>query len=448
MKKNTKLLLFTILSVFIVFSAACSNTTTDTPKDDGKGANKDGSKKVVTIYDDAKRAEEKSVQKMYDDFTAETGIEVQRNIVPGDGIEIYKKIDVDLIAGEKTDIIRLSNPILIQKYASNGWLAPLDDFMAKDNYDAKKVFGDYLPVSSDQKTYVLPYQAGKWAVFYNKKIFDDAGVPYPKGDWTWDQYIETAKKLTNKEKGIYGSYMLDYDFYIYMLARQYDVSGYKADGTSNYDDPKFAEALKFFGDLGNKHKIQPSWLEFSSKKLSWDGFMSGNYGMHFIGTWYSGLFSDKETYPRDWNVGVTKIPVPADGKASNNFGVVAGHGINKNAAHPEEAYIFVKWMAENLYKYSGDLPARVDLTDEDLIEHFRGFEEQVNGEITAEDLNNAFINDGLGFVDEKLLGPAAAEYSQIILQEAELYLVGQKSLKDTVKAIKERADKAIKEAGK
>ncbi|WP_182200287.1 ABC transporter substrate-binding protein [Paraliobacillus salinarum] len=448
MKRNAKLVLALLLSVLMFVVVACGsdeNTSGNSDASSDSGESNDDVRKV-TIFEDAKRSEEEKVQQMYEDFTEETGIEVEQIVVPGDGIEIFKKIDVQLVTGDDTDVIRLTNPLLIQKYMSNGWLAPLDDVMAEDGYDADSIYGEFLRKDEEGKTYVLPYQAGKWAVFYNKKVFDDAGVPYPSGQWTWDEYIETAKKLNDKDNGIYGSYMLDYDNYLYMLARQYEVEGYKEDGTSNYDDPKFAEALKFFGDLGNVHEIQPSWLEYKSNKLSWDGFMSGNYGMHFIGTWYTSLFVDQETYPRDWEVGVTQLPVPADGKGSNNFGVDSGYGINKSAAHPEEAYEFVKWMAENQYKYTGDLPARVDLTEDQIAAHFQKFSEDVNGEITAEEMNNALFNNELGFVDEKIVGPAAAEYGSIILQEGELYLVGQKSLEDTVQAIKERADKAIKDA--
>ncbi|GEN56465.1 sugar ABC transporter substrate-binding protein [Halolactibacillus alkaliphilus] len=453
MKRNTKVLLAVLLSVFMLTVVACGSND-DTSSESGAGASTESNEsnesndavRKVTIFEDAKRSEEENLKKMYEDFTNETGIEVEMVVIPGDGIEIFKKIDVQLVTGDQTDVIRLSNPLLIQKYMNNGWLAPLDDVMAEDGYDAESIFGEFLREGDDGKTYVLPYQAGKWAVYYNKKIFDEAGVPYPSGYWTWDEYIETAKQLTDKNNGIYGSYMLDYDAYLYMLARQYEVEGYKEDGTSNYDDPKFAEALQFFGDLGNVHEIQPSWLEFKSSKLSWDGFMSGNYGMHFIGSWYSSLFADQATYPRDWEVGITQIPVPADGNGDNNFGVDSGYGINKSAANPDEAYEFIKWMAENQYKYAGDLPARVDLTEDQIAELFQDYSDSVNGEITAEDMNNALFTSDLGFVDEKIVGPAATEYGNIILQEGELYLVGQTSLEDTVQTIKQRADKAIEDA--
>ena len=110
----------------------------------------------------------------------------------------------------------------------------------------------------------LPYEKSFHAVYYSKKIFDDAGVPYPKTPWTWDDYVATAKKLTNRDKGIYGScFFLDWEYYYCMLARQRGVSAYKANGSSNYDDPAFRDAMKFMYDLGETFKVQPGFKEYT-----------------------------------------------------------------------------------------------------------------------------------------------------------------------------------------
>ena len=103
------------------------------------------------------------------------------------------------------------------------------------------------------------------------RIFDNTGVPYPKAPWTWDNYVDTAKKLTDRDKGIWGSYfVLDWEYYYYMIAGQRNVSGYKTPGLSNYDDPSFRESLKFIHDLGEVDKVQPTFKEYKAKKLTWD----------------------------------------------------------------------------------------------------------------------------------------------------------------------------------
>ncbi len=437
-------LLMTALAAVMLISllAGCgSKESTEPSAVSENSAQEEKSEPVtLTMFMEAKEADNPDTKRLNDDFTAKTGIKIEPVIVPGEGPEIFKKIDISVTSGDKTDIINLSNKLIEQKYAESGWLLPMDEMIASENYDVDKIYGKYLSRYND-KVYSLPVLASQWTVFYNKQIFDEAGVPYPKGEWTWDEYIETAKKLTDKDKGIYGSYMLDYDVYMYMLARQNDVPGYKEDGTSNYDDPAYKESLKFFGDLGNTHKIQPSWLEFKTRKLAWDGFTTGNYGMHFIGDWYLGVFTDKANYPLEWKWGITQIPT--DGKGNNNLGISSGYGISKNSEHPKEAYEYIKFVAENRYKYKNQFPARVDLSQEEYDKMFKTISDSTDGDVTVEDLKTALIDNNLGFVQEKIIGPAATEYGNIILEESEKYLIGQHSLDEAVQAIKKRADEAI-----
>ena len=52
------------------------------------------------------------------------------------------------------------------------------------------------PGKWDGKQYLLPKDFSPLAVYYNKKLFDAAGVAYPKDGWTWDEFLDTAQKLT------------------------------------------------------------------------------------------------------------------------------------------------------------------------------------------------------------------------------------------------------------
>ena len=56
----------------------------------------------------------------------------------------------------------------------------------------------------DDRPRAVPAFIDNLAVVYNKKIFDEAGVPYPSDDWTWDEFLATAAKLNDKDKGIAG----------------------------------------------------------------------------------------------------------------------------------------------------------------------------------------------------------------------------------------------------
>jgi multiple sugar transport system substrate-binding protein len=432
--------------VLLLIVTAC-NTTGDkkgSSRSSEANASSGAAKPQVTIkvYLGTDYSDKEFYKKINEAFTAKTGIHVESEMVPGAGNDMYKKIDLDLASAGTVDVIPLIQPLILDKYVNKNYLLPLNDLMKTEQYDADKMFGQYL-TKYDGMIYALPKQVSTWAVFYNKKIFDDAKVPYPPAEWTWEQYIETAKKLTDPAKEIYGSYMLDYDIYLFMLARQHNVSAYKADGTSNYDDPFFKESLKLFGDLGNVYKIQPGWHEFKTKKLPWDGFMSGKYGMHLIGTWYTALMSNEKDYPKDWKWGVTQIPT--DGKGMNNFGVTYTYAVNKYSTHPKEALEYVKFRAENSAKMEGVIPALADRVAQK--EALTDIADASGGSVTVEELSKAFFDNNLGFVQEKNIGPAATEYSNIILSESDLYLRDNRSLDDTIRAIKDKADAAIRKEG-
>ena len=109
----------------------------------------------------------------------------------------------------------------------------------------RQVYGGQT-VKFDDKTYAMPAETDIWLTYYNKKIFDDAGVPYPEAEgWTWEKYVETAEKLTDADKGIYGSFLGDDPALEYVLASQSGISAYKEDGTANFDDPIYRENMEW-----------------------------------------------------------------------------------------------------------------------------------------------------------------------------------------------------------
>lgn len=323
---------------------------------------------------------------------------------------------------------------------------PLDNLLARQNYNPEPVFGRYLQ-QFDGDLYYLPYSSTAWLVFYNKAIFDNAGVAYPTAPWTWEDYIRIAGQLTDRGNDIWGSYMLDYDAYRYLTANQLGVDGYKADGSSNYDHPAFREALEFYKGLGDVHGIQPSYVEFRSRQLPWNWFaLSGQAGMHFIGNWYFRLMNDDNEYPRDWDYGVVATPAFGQG-GNNNIGAGGSVGVNANAANPEGGARLVRFMAENNYRFISEFPARVDLTETEVEGFLQGLADASRGSVTAAEIREAIFDNGMGMRAEKILGPLPDQYRDFIMQESELYFVGEQTVDRTVERIKVRMDQALRDQG-
>ncbi len=387
------------------------------------------------------------VQKLVQLVKEETGINIEFTIIPNAASGELDKALVSLMAGDEIDIIYKTKPEL-KSFYNAGVLESLDELASSANYNIDQVFGDYTP-KFDGLAYGLPAFSDIWLTLYNKQIFDDAGIPYPSvEDWTWEKYIETAQQLTDSSKGIYGSLMLDYDCYNYMYALQKGWEPYKADGTSNFDDPLFKESLEFFYGLGNNEKIQPSLLEFKAANIPWNAFVStGKYGMFMCGGWTTSVLNQFDKYPRDWKVGILPMPYPEGTEKSTltNPGCYAVPVTSKNI---EAAFEAVKCMAENQYSLGfGRVPARVDLTDDeinDYIENSLAKPFEFDG-LTVEEFKAAWFDKDRKAISEKIIGLGDAQISQIVIEESQLYGQGAQDIDTTVTKILDKANIAITE---
>lgn len=386
-------------------------------------------------------------QKLIELVKEKTGINIEFYVVPTAKSGEVDKTLVSLMAGDEIDLIYNSKPLL-KAFYNAGVLTPLNELAANAGYDIKGTYGDYVP-EFDGDVYGLPAFSDIWITLYNKKIFDDAGVPYPSAEgWTWEKYIETAKKLNNPEKGIYGSLMLDYDCYNYMYAAQKGWEPYKADQSANFDDPLFKESLEFFYGLGNTEKIQPSILEFKASNMPWNAFMTtGQYGMFVCGGWVTSVLNQFDKYPRDWKVGLLPMPYP-EGQDPSTLTVPGCYAVPSTSKNKEAAFAAAACMAENQYTLGmGRVPARVDLSEEEITNYIelslaKPFEFD---EILIDDFRTAWFDSGRRAISEKIIGFGDAAISQAIIEEGQLYGQGAQDLDTTVKKVQDRANKAIEE---
>lgn len=386
-------------------------------------------------------------QKLIDLVKEKTGITIEFFVVPNVKAGEVDKTLVSLMAGDEIDLIYNTKPGL-KAFYNAGVLEPMNALAGNAGYDIKAVYGDYVP-EFDGDVYGLPAFSDIWITLYNKQVFDDAGVPYPTAEgWTWEKYIETAKKLTDSSKGIYGSLMLDYDCYNYMYALQKGWEPYKADGTGNFDDPLFKEGLEFFYGLGNTDKIQPSILEFKASNTPWNAFMTtGQYGMFMCGGWVTSILNQFDKYPREWKAGILPMPYP-EGSDPSTLTVPGCYAVPTTSKNKDAAFAAASCMAENQYTLGmGRVPARVDLTD-DVINQY--IEDSLAkpfafDELTVEDFKTAWFDSDRKALSEKIIGYGDAAISQAIIEEGQLYGQGAEDIDTAVTKIQDRANKAIEE---
>lgn len=384
-------------------------------------------------------------QKLIELVKEQTGIEIEFFIVPNAVPGEVDKTLVSLMNGDEIDIIYNTKPGL-KTFYNAGVLSDMNELAVKDGYDMKSVYGEYLP-EFDGGIYGLPAFSDIWITLYNKKIFDDAGVPYPTAEnWTWEKYVETAKLLNNADKDIFGSLMLDYDSYNYMYALQKGWQPYKADGTANFDDPLFKESLEFYYGLGNTEKIQPSILDFKASGTAWNAFFTtGQYGMFVCGGWTTSLLNNFEKYPRDWKVGILPLPYP-EGEEASTLTVPGCYAIPTSSKNKEAAFAAIQVIAENQYTLgTGRVPARINLSDaqiNDYIENSLATPFTFD-ELTVEEFKTAWFESSRKALSEKIIGPGDAAISQVIIAEAQLYGQGGQDIDTTIKNIQGMSNAAI-----
>lgn len=140
-------------------------------------------------------------------------------------------------------------------------IAPIDDMVSKDKFDTKVYFdGCMKAVTREGRLLGLPFKAhpGQAFVFYNKKIFDDAGVKYPEEGWTTQNLIELAKKV-NKTGEYFGYYPQVTQKGILTATRTFGGELLSEDGKKAQLNSKEAtEAIKYIASLVYEHKVSPT----------------------------------------------------------------------------------------------------------------------------------------------------------------------------------------------
>ena len=135
--------------------------------------------------------------------------------VPVGGGQIQGKQDNMMASGTAPDIVVGGDIHILSQYK---YLVPLDELIKRDNADVD--VDDFMPeimdlLKKDGKTYYLPNFFNTSLLYYNKDLFDiynanpsnaNAKLDYPQNDWTYDDFMNAAKKLTVKSGGEYSQW--------------------------------------------------------------------------------------------------------------------------------------------------------------------------------------------------------------------------------------------------
>ena len=430
-----KIALVAILALLIALPAFAGGSSEKSASDE----------RVVTTVCRASYANEVWYNEMNKAFEEETGIHVIVQPTPGNDEDHDAKVNIDLTAGSKIDVIPSLGPRYYAARVEAGFFVPLRELVEGRGINADEIYGANLPVEEDGDSYALPSKIEAYCIFYNKDLFDKAGVPYPSTTepWTWEDYKETAIALTDASAGVYGSFMNAENPWLIIATVQQEDPFYKEDGTCNFDTPLRRDAIEYYYDMTKVSKCQMPVDEIMNENVSWNYYaMAGDHlAMYSQGNWFTRLLNSQEDYPRDWRYGIARTPAPEG--YNNNIVSAAYNSINVNAEHPEEALEYVLWLADNQWKFEGGIPAYATMTEEDRQTAFGSIAEASDGQITVDDLYNCLVNNGMGAVQSDIIGTAADEYNRIANEELQAYFLDLQDLDTTMGNITRRVNEAI-----
>ncbi len=268
---------------------------------------------------------------------ATPGIKVDLVYLPASG-DYRNRLDADIAAGAPADVVFIN----YQRYATlaaKNQLAPIGDYLAastrikeSDYYPAAMA-----PVKWQGKTWCLPSNMSSAVIYYNKSLFDDAKVAYPKAGWAWDDFVAAARALTRDDTALgrifgYGSEISLFRVAPYVWSAGGEVFDNSDKPTKlTLDTDTAVAAVQRYIDLQVKFRAAPNAAAEKAED-SLTRFMNGKLGMYMDSRRVVALFRDTIKDSFDWDVAA----LPSQGKTtsilhSDDYCIPAGSK-NKDAA--------------------------------------------------------------------------------------------------------------------
>jgi len=349
MKKITAILLIALLSMTAL--TACSNNTETTEAPESTEATTTEAEMAGEDETDAATADEVTLTYAIWDSNQETGLRTMADEFEAENPGI--KIDIQVIGwsdywtmleaaatgGSLPDTFWMhSNEIY--RYASNDMLYDLTNLIASsDEVDMANFPEGLVEIYNYEGTQLaVPKDYDTIGLWYNKTMFDEAGLEYPNETWTWDDLYEAAKALTKDDGSQYG-----------FLAPLHNQEGYynfvyqnggiiiTDDNVSGYDNEKTIKAIEFYVDFVTEG-LSPAIFEDAERA---EAMQNGLVAMGYFGSWNLTSFSENEYMAENFNVAV--LPASNDGRQASIFNGL-GNAIAYNTERPEAAWKWVEYL--------------------------------------------------------------------------------------------------------
>lgn len=343
------------------------------------------------------------------------------------------KVAAMLAAGDTSDIYMVKDIPALMNWYDAGYAMNMNDYIANSNYDLSGYVGMEVNYNYNGEQVALPFRSDFWVLFYNKTLFDNAGVAYPTNDMTWEEYKEKAIALSGN--GNYGTHN-----HTWLSAC---VNWAVCDGVNTLIDGEYSDLAYFYQliqDLEDAGACM-AYSEVTAAGLHYSGaFGNGNIAMIPMGYWYVATLINniKEgTYNvSDW--GIAAVPHKEDVKAGSTFGNLTGVMMNKKAVNADAAWDYIAWLCgeegSKVTAGTGNRPAWVSEGVAEVMASVDGFPQDENSKAALLPSYVAIEIPG---------DPNASAISTILGEEHSMIMTREISIEEGIEEMNERVQELL-----
>jgi len=276
-----------------------------------------------------------------------------RRINPGDAGAYTTKLQTMMAAGTPPDVFYMGTE-RFASFAGQDLLMPLEPLIADDAAAGRDTLNlaDFYTAAVDcfrydgERTgqgplYGIPKDFTTWGFYYNKTLFDRAGVPYPADDWTWDDFIGSARRIAQLDDVIAGAEFVVWPVTVRLFLMTYGLDVTTPDfATSRLQEPAVRARLnqlrawRFDEPPGRRMLVSGD----SQVAQGADIFVTGKVGLAGpLGRWVVPTYRGIRDFEWDF------APLPRGDRAANAVATVAW-SISRDSRHPAEAWTLLKFL--------------------------------------------------------------------------------------------------------
>ena len=343
-----------------------------------------------------------------------------------------EKMATAIAGGESFDAVFINTEF--GQWAGQGYLGDLTDLVKQENLDLKKEYKDfYMPLQLNDKLYALPYYVTAYATYYNHDLFDEAKVSYPKDNFTWDEYLDIAKKMTKGDgpNKVYGSVNFDWVMTLMLMVNQQGRDMLTA------TEADIVEALTWKHELTNVAQAQPSVAEkIDAKNNPIIQMKQGKGAMtYLVPATMTQLTEAIKNGEATFKLGMATVPQLPGTTTPKTIGNITSWGIPDKSKHRDSAWTFVRFMTGmetgDMKMTTGFIPANDLGSNDEVFNKFKQLFES-DGKVLPEGAK-AFFTQEIAL--ELPFDVKTPQLRKLYESEAELALTGGKSIEEAAKTI-------------